>query len=181
MRRVSANLDLDTIIKLRIDLLPWLLLAQAQKAWLRTYTMFRHYRRARWEDFHWLSLQRSPATKNPLSLISVRLWVCLQPDKVRKRWKMENVEANIRKKQHIFVELTNDLDTGFKFTLCLHFLSPIKAAQMLLWLPSCTSFSLPSPACDKLPGIPWNMTHKIQCHHKPGSIADLWIQLPPCL
>lgn len=81
---------------------------------------------------------------------------------------------------NIWQELVWDIElAGSTFYSCV-FSEP--KAELRCSSDSCTSSSLPPiPLSDKLPTSLWNMTHKARCHYKPGAMADLWIQLPPCL
>lgn len=70
------------------------------------------------------------------------------------------------------------------FTLLLRIFSPdfsfLENRKILFWFPN-RSLLTPISCSDKLPTTLWNMTHKAQCHYKLRAMADLWIQLPPCL
>lgn len=104
-----------------------------------------------------------------------RQWKAIVPTK----WKMLVPQSSLSWSCNIWqgVHFTG-------LTLSLRIFSPdlsfLENRKILLRFPN-QSLLTPIPCSDKLPTTLWNMTHKAQCHYKLRAMADLWIQLPPCL
>lgn len=202
MQVVGAALDLDTIINLHIDLPQWLLLGQAQKPWLRTCTMFQLEEGKTGRFSSALSSHTGLQTHFIINLCATEENLVYERKQLhKKKWYLEKgwqkqgqwkaiVPMKLKKRMLIpQSSLSQSCNiwqgvyfTGFSLSLCIF--SPdfsfCENRKILLWFPN-RSLLTPISCSDKLPTTLWNMTHKAQCHYKLRAMADLWIQLPPCL